>query len=128
MDDERDACALVAVARKDGAPAREVLSETIRGLECLAHRSGSVDGQGDGSGILTNIPRELWADAIGASRLDPAIVHDRRFAVAHLFIPAGDDELVQAKIRQILERHRMGILLERHGATRRAVLGPRAKA
>jgi glutamate synthase (NADPH/NADH) large chain len=128
MDDERDACALVAVARKDGAPAREVLSETIRGLECLAHRSGSVDGEGDGSGILTDIPRELWADAIGASRLDPAIVHDRRFAVAHLFIPAGDDELVQSEIRQILARHRIGILLERHGATRRSALGPRAQA
>ena len=128
MDDERDACALVAVARKDGAPAREVLSETIRGLECLAHRSGSVDGEGDGSGVLTDIPRELWADALGASGLDPAIASQRRFAVAHLFIPAGDDEHTQAEIRRILARHRMTILLERHGATRRAVLGPRARS
>ena len=128
MDDERDACALVAVAAKDGAATREVLSETVRGLECLAHRSGSVDGEGDGSGILTDIPRELWADALGATRLDPALVYDRRFAVAHLFIPAGDDELVEAEIRRILARHRMGVLLERHGATRRAALGPRAQA
>ena len=72
MDDERDACALVAVARKDGMATREVLSETIRGLECLAHRSGSVDGEGDGSGVLTDIPRDLWADALAASGLDPA--------------------------------------------------------
>ncbi len=128
MDDERDACALVAVARKDGVPAREVLSETIRGLECLAHRSGSVDGEGDGSGVLTDIPRELWADALGASRLDPAIAYDKRFAIAHIFIPAGDDELVHANIREILERHRMSILLEQEGATRRAALGPRARA
>src|SRR5689334_23547892 len=73
MDDERDACALVAVARKDGAAMREVLAETIRGLECLAHRSGSIDGEGDGSGVLTDIPRELWADALKASRLDPSL-------------------------------------------------------
>src|SRR5256886_481558 len=67
MDDERDACALVAIARKDGAATHDVLSETIRGLECLAHRSGSIDGEGDGSGVLTDIPRELWADASAAS-------------------------------------------------------------
>ena len=127
MDDERDACALVAVARKDGAPTREVLSETVRGLECLAHRSGSVDGEGDGSGVLTDIPRELWADALGASRLDPALAYDRRFAVAHLFLPPGDDELVQSDVRRILERHGFAILLERHGATRPAALGPRAR-
>jgi glutamate synthase (NADPH/NADH) large chain len=126
--DERDACALVSVARKDGKPTREVLAETIRGLECLAHRSGSIDGEGDGSGILTDIPRELWADALAATRLDPSLALDRRFAVAHLFVPPGDDELVEAEVRRILARHRIRILLERHGTTRRAALGPRARA
>ena len=128
MDDERDACALVAIARKDGQPVREVLAETIRGLECLAHRSGSVDGEGDGSGVLTDIPRELWADALGGAQLDPGVAFDRRFAVAHLFLPQRDDELVAAEIRQVLARHRIRILLERHGTTRRAALGPRARA
>ncbi len=125
--DERDACALVAIAAKDGMPAREVLAETIRGLECLAHRSGSIDGEGDGSGILTDIPRELWADALGTARLDPALALDRRFAVAHLFVPPRDDEIVEAEVRRILARHRIRILLERHGTTRRAALGPRAR-
>src|SRR5438552_1721834 len=128
MDDERDACALVAVARKDGAATREVLAETIRGLECLAHRSGSIDGEGDGSGVLTDIPRELWSDALAASGADPSLAHDRRFAVAHLFIPQSDDEHVEAEIRRVLARHRIRILPERHGTTRRAALGPRAKA
>src|SRR5579859_4946079 len=128
MDDERDACALVAVARKDGAATREVLAETIRGLECLAHRSGSIDGEGDGSGVLTDIPRELWADALGASRLDPSLVLVRRFAVAHLFVPVRDDEGTEALIRGIFARQRIRVLLERHGTTRTAALGPRAKA
>ena len=126
--DERDACALVAIARKDGHATREVVAETIRGLECLAHRSGSIDGEGDGSGILTDIPRELWADALAAARLDPSPVFDRRFAVAHLFVPPRDDELIEAEVRRILARHRIRILLERHGTTRRAALGPRAQA
>jgi glutamate synthase (NADPH/NADH) large chain len=126
--DERDACALVAIARKDGAATREVLAETIRGLECLAHRSGSIDGEGDGSGVLTDIPRDLWADALAGARLDPAHALDRRFAVAHLFVPPRDDELVEAEVRRILARHRIRILIERHGTTRRPALGPRAKA
>jgi len=128
MDDERDACALVAIARKDGAAAREVLAETIRGLECLAHRSGSIDGEGDGSGVLTDIPRELWSDVLSASHIDPSLALDRRFAVAHLFIPKGDDELVAAEIGAIFARHRIRVLLERHGTTRRSALGPRATA
>jgi len=125
--DERDACALVAIARKDGDATREVVAETIRGLECLAHRSGSIDGEGDGSGVLTDIPRELWADALAAARLDPSLALDRRFAVAHIFVPAGDDELVEADIRKIFARRRIRVLLERHGTTRRAALGPRAR-
>src|SRR5438445_135527 len=128
MDDERDACALVAIARKDGAATREVLAETIRGLECLAHRSGSIDGEGDGSGVLTDIPRELWADALAASNVDPSLAQDRRLAVAHLFIPTGGDELVAAEIRAIFARHRIRVLLERHGTTRGSALGPRARA
>ncbi|MEA2661705.1 MAG: glutamate synthase large chain [Chloroflexota bacterium] len=126
--DERDACALVSVARKDGVATREVLAETIRGLECLAHRSGDIDGEGDGSGVLTDIPRDLWADAFAVTGLDPAFARDRRFAVAHLFVPPSDDELVEAEVRRILKRHRIRILLERHGTTRRAALGPRARA
>src|SRR5258708_13940716 len=124
MDDERDACALVAIARKDGEVTGEIMGETIGGLECLAHRSGSIDGEGDGSGVLTDIPRELWADALGASRLAPAIAFDRRFAVAHIFVPPRDDELVEAEARRIFAKYRIRVLLERHGNPRRPPLGP----
>ena len=125
--DERDACALVSIARKDGAATRDVVSETIRGLECLAHRSGEIDGEGDGSGVLTDIPRDLWADALAVAQLDPALAVDPSFAVAHLFVPPRDDELVEAEVRRILGRHRVQIVLERHGTTRRSALGPRAR-
>src|ERR1700716_1506372 len=127
MDDERDACALVAIARKDGKPAYDVLGEPTAGLEGLPHRSGSVVGERDGSGVLTDIPRELWADALAGAGHDPALAHDRRFAVAHVFLPRHDDELVAVEVRRILARHRIRVLLERHGTTRRHVLGPRAQ-
>ena len=44
MSDERDACALVSIARKDGRPTREVLDGVLGGMAALAHRSGLVDG------------------------------------------------------------------------------------
>src|SRR5438128_9291135 len=80
--DERDACGLVAVARKDGAADERVLAEVIAGLCSLAHRSGRVDGEGDGAGVLTDIPRRLWSERLRSRGLESAHAYVDRFAVA----------------------------------------------
>ena len=85
--DERDACGLVAIARKDGQADHALLGEVIAGMCALAHRSGSVDGEGDGAGVLTDIPRALWAGRLEEAGHDAARAYDARFAIAHLFIP-----------------------------------------
>jgi len=126
--DEHDACALVSVARKDGAPRREVLGLVLAGLEHLAHRAGEVDGEADGAGVLTDIPRGLWADLLADSGTRAAVATDRRFAVGHIFLRPEDAEHQMETIRGILARHRLAILLERVDETRSAALGPRAKA
>jgi glutamate synthase (NADPH/NADH) large chain len=120
--DEHDACALVAIARKDGRPTRDLLDLALHGLRCLHHRSGTVDGEGDGAGLLTDIPRALWADHVGERAFDP------RFAVGHLFVPPSGDELEEEAVRRILERHRIRILAERHSGLDLGALGPRGKA
>src|SRR5689334_5034196 len=102
MTDERDACALVAVARKDGRPTAGVLATVLGGMAALAHRSGLVDGEGDGAGVLTDIPRALWSEVAG---LEPELVRGERFAVGHLFVPPADDEADMAAVRRILARH-----------------------
>jgi len=94
VSDERDACALVSIVRKDGRPAREVLDAVLHGMAALAHRSGLVDGEGDGAGVLTDIPLGLWADALRAAGRDATAVRGGRFAVAHLFIPPSDSDAV----------------------------------
>src|SRR5438132_11151957 len=96
---EHDACALVSVARKDARPTREVLDLVLYGMACLAHRSGVVDGEGDGAGVLTDIPRALWANLLAHAGEDAAAaVHGGRFAVGHIFL--GQGEL--AELRPIL--------------------------
>ncbi|MEK6620437.1 MAG: glutamate synthase central domain-containing protein, partial [Chloroflexota bacterium] len=122
MVEEHDACALVAIARKDGRPTRDLLDQALHGLACLQHRSGSVDGEGDGAGLLTDLPRRLWATRVGDVAYDP------HFAIAHLFVPRAGDELEQAAVRRILGRHRVRILAERHGGMDDSGLGPRARA
>ncbi len=127
VNDERDACALVAVARKDARATPGPLTLVLHGLERMAHRSGQIDGEGDGSGILVDIPRALWAARLMDEGLADASALGPRFAVAHLFMPADSEEPAYGTVREILASHRIRVLLERHGATFSGVLGPRGR-
>jgi glutamate synthase (NADPH) large chain len=112
----------VAVARKDGRPTRELLDLAVHGLVCLHHRSGTVDGEGDGAGVLTDIPRAVWADRVGDAAFEPA------FAVGHFFVPPAGDEIEEQSVRRILGRHGLRILAESFGGLDASVLGPRGRA
>src|SRR3972149_1709941 len=95
---EHDACALVSIARKDGRPPRDLLDLALHGLRCLHHRSGTVDGEGDGAGVLTDIPRAIWADHVGEVASDP------RFAVAPVFVPPRPALAGRARVRPARRR------------------------
>ncbi len=125
--DERDACGLVAIARKDGRPDTRVLGEVIDGMRALAHRSGCVDGEGDGAGVLVDIPRALWAARLAQAGHADSHARGDRFAVAHLFIPGTAELAEEAAVRRILARHRITVLLERAGVTSRDALGRRGR-
>ena len=62
--DERDSCALVASIRKNGEATHGNLKRALAALSIMGHRSGEVNGEGDGCGVLTDIPRLLWAQAL----------------------------------------------------------------
>ena len=62
--DEHDACALYAWIAKDAQPVHEPIPAAIEALEQMLHRAGSVDGEGDGCGVLLDIPRELWGEEV----------------------------------------------------------------
>src|SRR5881628_686671 len=122
---EHDACALVAVARKDARPARAVLDLVLHGMASLAHRSGVVDGEGDGAGVLTDIPRELWAHVLEQAGRDETAVQLERFAVGHFF---HDDPADVATIVAILAGRGIETLLVRGETTDEAALGPRGRS
>src|SRR3989442_2737182 len=93
-------------------------------MACLAHRSGLVDGEGDGAGVLTDVPRALWARHLERAGRDPALVRTDRFAVGHLFVPPDAD---RHTIPAILARHGVAIALTREDEIDASALGPRGR-
>ncbi len=126
--DERDACALVASIRKNGEATHGNLKRALAALSIMGHRSGEVNGEGDGVGVLTDIPRLLWAQALEHEGKPGWLAEDRRFFVGHLMIPnTNTDFNTEATITNILKESGVDILLERPIQTRPQALGKMAR-
>ena len=82
----------------------------------MLHRAGNVDGEGDGCGILVDIPRKIWTEEVRVGGHNPALALDPAFAVAHVFIDRREDvEKARHDAREILGRGGFRILAERLG-------------
>ena len=128
---EHDACALVASVRRTGEATHGNLKRTMDALSKMGHRSGSVNGEGDGVGVLTDIPRRLWSQALTAQGKPAWLAEDSRFFVGHLMIPqgpAGQREEAQQEITGLAARIGASLLITREGLTRPAMLGRMALA
>ncbi len=129
--DEHDACAIVASIRTSGEATHGNLKRTIEALGKMGHRSGDVQSEGDGCGVLTDIPRHLWVIALEEAGRPAWLADDRRFFVGHLMIPNGSRAQVQqwqARVLELVAESGADLLLERPGATRRQALGRLALA
>ncbi|MCX7967007.1 MAG: glutamate synthase-related protein [Armatimonadetes bacterium] len=129
VTEEPESCALICNIRK-GKPSHGNIKRTLQALEKMGHRSGSVDGEGDGCGVMVDIPRQLWAKYLVSANLSPTWAESRRFFVAHLFLPKSERsrsiELLH-RIRLLFADFGARILLERRGKTRSDVLGQNAR-
>jgi glutamate synthase (NADPH/NADH) large chain len=84
---ERDACALYMSARKQGQSTFGTLKRSLGALMTMGHRTGFVNGEGDGAGIQTDIPRRLWAKKLSQAGVGSHLVTQPGFWVGHLFVP-----------------------------------------
>jgi glutamate synthase (NADPH) large chain len=126
--EDRDACALYATVRRDGVASRALVAAALESLQKMLHRAGNVDGEGDGCGILVDIPRRIWAEEVRAGGHNPALALDPAFAVGHLFIDRTEElERGLHDAREILGRGGVRILAERVGAVDPAALAPTAR-
>ncbi len=126
--EDKDACAIYASVRKDATPSHEPIERAIPALQKMLHRAGNVDGEGDGCGLLVDIPRKIWAEEVRTGGHDPSLTLDDAFAVAHVFIERSQDlERVQHDARELLGQGGFRVLAERIGVVNSPALGPTAR-
>jgi glutamate synthase domain-containing protein 2/glutamate synthase domain-containing protein 1/glutamate synthase domain-containing protein 3 len=118
---DKDACGVGVVAQSSGARSHQVLRHALTAVARLAHRgAASNDHSGDGAGVLTQIPRSLFArEAAG-----------RPFAVGMFFLPPDTAARTRAIgiIETVLREDGFPLYGWREVPIRPAVLGASAKA
>jgi glutamate synthase (NADPH/NADH) large chain len=121
----------VALVDKNGDSTHANIMQSIDALCKMGHRSGDINGEGDGCGITTDIPREIWARRLGEIGLSPFLAESFSFFVGHFFLPASvraQSKNITRRLRELFRRHEIELLMELSGATRDLELGPRARA
>ncbi len=130
-ESERDACAIIANVKKDGRPSHGNVKRTLEALARMGHRTGEVEGEGDGAGLQTDIPRERWAKRLEAEGLRGSLVNRAQFTVAHVMIPheqrAGAAE-IKRRALELFEDSVFEVLVSETARVRTEALGPQARA
>ncbi len=125
MPPERDACAIIAFFNKAGRPTHGNVQRTIEALIKMGHRAGEISGEGDGCGVLTDLPRRLWQETLAGAGLPGDVVDSPAFAVGHLLVPRDALAAEPGLQDRVLERIReagLRVLHERSGQVRSEVL------
>src|SRR5882757_2671542 len=126
--EDNDACAIYASVRKDATPSHEPIELAIPALQKMLHRAGNVDGEGDGCGLMLDLPRKIWAEEVRIGGHDPALTLDDAFAVGHVFVERSQDvEKIKHDARELLAAGGFRILAERVDKTDSTALGPTAR-
>ncbi|MEW6505258.1 MAG: glutamate synthase-related protein [Chloroflexota bacterium] len=125
---EHDACAIYLSARKQGQSTFGTLKRALGALINMGHRTGFVNGEGDGAGVQTDIPRRLWAKKLSQAGMPSYLATHPGFWVGHLFVPATVDmATLQEEITQRFQHHGVNLLLIQPGRVRKEVLGQHAR-
>ncbi|MDQ3870498.1 MAG: glutamate synthase, partial [Chloroflexota bacterium] len=127
--EDKDACGIYASVNKGAKPTHDAISAALSALEKMLHRAGNVDGEGDGCGVLLDIPRKIWAEEVRLGGHASRLALDDRFAVAHVFIPraGGRTAEVQERARELMSKVGLRVLAERENVVDSSALGPTAR-
>lgn len=126
---ERDACALIMSTRKRGQSTYGTLKRALQALTYMGHRTGLVDGEGDGAGVQTDIPRQLWALRLSKAGLRSSIATEPDFWVGHCFVPRDVDfESIRDQICAQFNAAGLNLLIDEPGRIRVEALGRQGRA
>ncbi len=125
--EERDACGVGFIATQSGTPSHKLIQQSLIALGCLEHRGGcSADNDsGDGAGILTAIPWQLFSDWLqGKGNATPD-----QMAVGMVFLPKEPELLAksQAIVEAILQEENLTLVGWREVPVVESCLGAQAR-
>ena len=127
---EHDACGVGFVARLDGKSSHEVLQLALESVVNVTHRGavGADSKTGDGAGILTQLPRLLFAKEL--TKLGVEGVRATDIAVGMFFFPREVDTAHRCLqiVERTCDRHGLRRLAWRDVPTDPSVLGGKAAA
>ncbi|GAV91105.1 GATase_2 domain-containing protein/Glu_syn_central domain-containing protein [Cephalotus follicularis] len=94
---ERGACGVGFIANLDNKASHKIIKDALIALGCMEHRGGcgADNDSGDGSGLMTSIPWDLfnnWANKQGIASFDK--LHT---GVGMVFLPKDDSLMKEAK-------------------------------
>ena len=125
---EKDACALFLSTRKRGQSTFGTLRRALTALSHMGHRTGFVEGEGDGAGIQTDIPREVWARRLTQAGLRSSLATRPGFWVGHLFVPHDVDfQSFHDQVVAAFNESELGVLIDEPGRVRAEALGRTAR-
>ncbi|MFA4924716.1 MAG: hypothetical protein WC557_11030, partial [Ignavibacteriaceae bacterium] len=130
FDTEKDNCAIIARVRKDGVATHGNVKRTLLALENMGHRTGEIDLEGDGAGLQTDIPRQIWMERLESIGLNLRIPFLSDFTVAHIMIRPNAHPNVQETVEliiSILKKHGLEVIYSAPLPVRSEALGKRAK-
>ncbi|BAY64421.1 glutamate synthase (ferredoxin) [Calothrix brevissima NIES-22] len=95
--EERDACGVGFIAHRLNSASHEIVDKALTALTCLEHRGGCSADQdsGDGAGILTAIPWELFQDYIPRGTESNSTSN---LAVGMIFLPQDPQAAQQSRV------------------------------
>lgn len=103
LGQDHDACAIYAAVSKRPTSSGDVplWATGLLALDLMDHRAGWVDERTDGTGLLTDIPRDVWQARFDSRNLGLS-AHDPNFWLLTLVAPVGSHRQVRDKIAQAL--------------------------
>lgn len=107
MDDiisERGACGVGFIANLENRASHQIVKDALVALGCMEHRGGcgADNDSGDGSGLMTSIPWDLfdnWADKQGIASFDK--LHT---GVGMVFLPKNDNFMKEGQKGDYIQR------------------------
>lgn len=124
---EHDACGIGCITQIDGLKSHSIVADALLVLRRLAHRggAGSIEENGDGAGILTQIPDAFFRSV----ELGFELPEVGRYGVGMVFLPRKktDRVQIQEKIEKLIAEEGQICLGWRYVPVQEAVLSQSAR-